>query len=520
MTATSAPVRAMPRQAPRVAPRNMARLLWVELRRNAMPFVLPLIAVLFWFDSYRIAATMPPLWVERLYYILGQGHALIDFAPFVAGVAAWMGSRDGRRGMTDLVTATVRPRWEAQLATWAATVVWAVGAYLVFMAVTLGLLGRSIDYGSPPWWPVAVGAVGVAAFTSAGFALGAYFPGRFIAPIAAFGALFAMGTSSQIGFSEGSGWALILPTMSNNNFGQDAGIFYQFLPDVPIARVMFCAGVARGGGGPARPAGERGRAAAAAVRGGGHRGRGGGGGDRDRADLDRPRGALRRGHSGAARRGQRPADPVHPGLRPGRDPGLCAPGLPVLPAGRDDRGGPGGSESSPACPVPRSGPPRSPRSSRPAARASGRSVRADRRAAPGRDHRRQPAGAPHGPQRDHLAAVRSGWTTSGFTGLIRLEFVHAFIGAGGGPGTPAQQVVQAALLQDAGTPLAAQPNVLGFSPWALPGQRANTRRTSYPPQLAAAAQRFAALPAAARHAWLAAHLGALRAGHITPAQLP
>src|SRR5580693_9949330 len=147
MTATSAPVRAMPRQAPRVAPRNMARLLWVELRRNTMPVVLPLIAVLFWFDSYRIAATMPPRWNARLYYILGQGHALLDFAPFVAGVAAWMGSRDGRRGMGDLVTATVRPRWEAQLTTWAATVVWAVGAYLVFMAVTLYLLGRSVAWG-------------------------------------------------------------------------------------------------------------------------------------------------------------------------------------------------------------------------------------------------------------------------------------------------------------------------------------------------------------------------------------
>ncbi len=77
-----------------MAPRNLARLLWVELRHNAMPLVLPLIAVLFWFDSYRIAATMPPLWVERLYYILGQGHALIDFAPFVAGV----GRLDGLAG--------------------------------------------------------------------------------------------------------------------------------------------------------------------------------------------------------------------------------------------------------------------------------------------------------------------------------------------------------------------------------------------------------------------------------------
>ena len=39
-------------------------------------------------------------------------------------------------------------------------------------------------------------------------------------------------------------------------------------------------------------------------------------------------------------------------------------------------------------------------------------------------------------------------------------------------------------------------------------------------QVNAAAQRFAALPAATRHAWLAAHLAALRAGHLTLAQLP
>ena len=38
--------------------------------------------------------------------------------------------------------------------------------------------------------------------------------------------------------------------------------------------------------------------------------------------------------------------------------------------------------------------------------------------------------------------------------------------------------------------------------------------------IAAAVTRFAALSAATRHAWLAAHLAALRAGHITLAQLP
>jgi hypothetical protein len=112
-----------------------------------------------------------------------------------------------------------------------------------------------------------------------------------------------------------------------------------------------------------------------------------------------------------------------------------------------------------------------------------------------------------------------GMDTPGFIGLIRLELVHAFVGAGGGSGNPAQQVVQAALLQDGGIPLAAQPGVLGSSPWGLPdsGPKSAGR---YPPQLSAAAQRFAALPAATRHAWLASHLAALRAGQLTLAQLP
>ncbi len=517
MTVTSAPVRAMPRQAPRAAPRNLARLFWVELRRNAMPFVLPLIAVLFWFDSYRIAATMPPLWVERLYYILGQGHALIDFAPFVAGVAAWMGSRDGRRGMTDLVTATVRPRWEAQLATWAATVVWAVGAYLAFMAVTLGLLGRSISYGSPPWWSVAVVAVGVAAFVSAGFALGAYFPGRFIAPIAAFGALFAMGISSRIGFSSSGGWALILPTMSNNNFDNDAGIFYQFMPDVQIARVMFCAGVAVAAVGllglPVRAGGLRLRQSAAVITGVGVAAAATAIGLTWTAHVG-PYGAVIPALHDAANDRPIPYTPVcnqagipvcvHPAYRSYLPDVTTA----VGPVARALTGLPGAPVRATQIP---------------AVFMTGSCVPTGPCAPTAAELQVETIGGSPPVLHMALAAITLpgsfGMDKSVFMGLIRLEFVHAFIGAGGGPGNPAQQVVQAALLEDAGTPLAAQPNVLGFSPWALPDSGPRSA-TSYPPQLAAAAQRFAALPSAARHAWLAAHLGALRAGHITPAQLP
>ena len=50
MTATQAPARPPARpmapRARRVVPPATGRLLWLELRRNAMPWILPLIAVL------------------------------------------------------------------------------------------------------------------------------------------------------------------------------------------------------------------------------------------------------------------------------------------------------------------------------------------------------------------------------------------------------------------------------------------------------------------------------------------
>src|SRR5204862_141917 len=76
-------------------------------------------------------------------------------------------------------------------------------------------------------------------------------------------------------------------------------------------------------------------------RGGGHRSRRSDGRGRDRPGLHRPGGTVRHGYPGAARRGKRPADPLHPGVRPRRDPGLPAAGLPAVPARRHGRPSPG-----------------------------------------------------------------------------------------------------------------------------------------------------------------------------------
>src|SRR5260370_37054202 len=96
--ATDAPVRPRPPRTAGAVPLTAARLLRLELRRNAMPWILPLIAALFWFDSYRPSTGMPPIWILRTFWNMGQGHAIIDFGPFVAGGGARVGPRGGAGG--------------------------------------------------------------------------------------------------------------------------------------------------------------------------------------------------------------------------------------------------------------------------------------------------------------------------------------------------------------------------------------------------------------------------------------
>ena len=122
------------------------RLLRLELRRNAMPWMLPLIAALFWFLTYRRSMALPPLWNVRAMSM--QGTAIAVFIPTVVGAAAWMGSREARRGLTDLLAVTARPRWARQFAAWAATTGWALVGYLVCVGRPVrghrvpGVLGR------------------------------------------------------------------------------------------------------------------------------------------------------------------------------------------------------------------------------------------------------------------------------------------------------------------------------------------------------------------------------------------
>jgi hypothetical protein len=420
------------------------------------------------------------------------------------------------------VAGAVRPRWAAQLAAWAAAAIWAVGAYLVFVGVMFAVYAHQGLQGSPPWWWVAVGAAAVTAFSAAGFAVGAFFPSRFAAPAAAFGAFLALFVSNNIKSGHTSGWPLILPTNAKGNYQLVSGIFYPYLPDLPIARLMFLAGIAVAALGllglPARAGGAGLRRAAAAVTLAGVAAAGTAVGLAGTARLTPHGMVIPALHDAASDR------PI--GYTP-----LCADaaGVPVC--------------LNPAY-----------RRYLPEVTADLRPLLAEVAGLPGAPARvAQVAGRYTSGMFEFEAGVAV--TISGTPPVLRLPLdtfntlpsatpgsaaqfdqelpllsVHAFVGAGSGAGTAAQQAVQAALLQHAGLPFAAQLQaltILGLPQWAqedlqglVGGSASGSPAQSPAGPVYAAARRLAALPAAARHAWLAAHLAALRSGQLTLGQLP
>jgi len=510
VTATSAPARPAPVLRGHVTPPlSFARLLGIEVRRSPMPLILPLVAALFWFDSYRPSTSQAPFYPLVTFWNMGQGHTIIDFGPFVAGMAAWIGSRDGRRGTGDLVTATACPRWVAQLAAWAAAAIWAVAAYLVFVGVMFAVYAERGVQGEPPWWWVAVGATAVAAFSAGGFAVGVLVPNRFAAPLAAFAGFLVLIMSSQTGFKDTSGWALVLPTNSNGNFQLDSGIFYPYLPDLPIARIVFLAGLAiaaLGLAGLPAAAGERRiRIVAAIVAAAGVAVAGTGAGLASRARLG-PHGMVISALHDAA--SDRPIvfTPVCGGaafrvcLNPAYHIYLADVIAALTPVAGEVAGLPGA-------------PVRAVQAG--AVYTSGEGGSGQTMTITGRPAVLSVTLGGYGflPGPTGFSSQPTSMTT--FDQSMWVLFFDAFTGAGDNAGTSVQRAITAALLAGAGVPFGEQPGLVS----QVAGGPSPGPSTANGP-VYTAARRFAALPASARHAWLTEYLATIRAGRLTLAQLP
>jgi hypothetical protein len=102
-----------------VAPASTGRLLRIEIKHSAVPWVLPLLAALFLYDPFRTASGYPAVWDVRASVVPNK--MLLDFIPFTAAFAAWAGSREGRRRTADLLASTAHSAWSRQAAAFAAT---------------------------------------------------------------------------------------------------------------------------------------------------------------------------------------------------------------------------------------------------------------------------------------------------------------------------------------------------------------------------------------------------------------
>ena len=222
MTAvTRAPAASRWRSAPHRPGLSTLRLLRLELRHNAMAWLLPVAIGLFWLITYRKTMAMPPLWNLRAYSL--QAGAVLDFAVPVTGAAAWMGSRESRRRVTDQVTITTRPRWTRLLMPWAATTIWAMVGYLGCLAVLYGVTAREASWGGPLWWPAVVVAASLPAFSALGFVAGTFLPSRFTAPLAAIAAFFILALSTELIVGSQSYWQISPIVTGPWDFGPQRG---------------------------------------------------------------------------------------------------------------------------------------------------------------------------------------------------------------------------------------------------------------------------------------------------------
>jgi hypothetical protein len=478
----------------------LGRLLRLELRRSTMLPLLPLLAVLLAFTELRNDLGHPPLWAVRS---IDVQHQLELTGGIVAGVAAWTAGRDRRRGLTDLVTVTARPRWARQLASWAAVASWALVFYAACVAVVFGATAWQASWGGPIWWLPAVGAAAILAFSAVGFAFGAFFPGRFAAPLVTVGALLA----PQVGvlaLQRHHAWGRVSPAGDGTVPG--TGIFFPFHPGLPIVQILFLAGLTVAALGvlavSAAAGGRWLRLAGAMIALAGLAAAGSGLALASTARLTAEGVIVPALDSSASNRlisyspvcDNSSVVPVclHPAFR-ALLPGLAAYLDPALRQVAGLPGAPARVEFSRVTPQAVSG----------SIRIPGPVI----------------SGSPPVLYLSPSLLVPAGPSIAQILGpAAAVTIIQAVIYGRPAPDRPtptaAQHAVEAALLKAAGLRLLA-PSAAGVR------QAGNTVPGPPPGSPAyAAAQRFGALPAAARHAWLAARLAALRAGQVTLAAIP
>ena len=155
------------------------RIFVAALRRSPGFWATPFAIVL----GYYMGVARPDLWSDSRYNTSGHVESLVVLlGPLAAGIAAWAASRSRRSGFAAILHTT--PRSAVRVATLdiaAACAPWTAG-YVVGAVAAFSHTQGAGDIGGAL---LALGFAGIAAFSTAGYALGTFGPRRFTAPAVA-----------------------------------------------------------------------------------------------------------------------------------------------------------------------------------------------------------------------------------------------------------------------------------------------------------------------------------------------
>ncbi len=221
-------------------------LLRIEARRSVGLWVWPLLLGLALLLAYGSGlAWRVTFWVQASVLVRD---GLLIIGPGLAGAAVWMGGRERRRKMDDLLATTPHPVWARRSATWAAIALWGLLGYAVAGAYVFVLAMVQTNWGGPVAWPMLVGLVAVPAYGAVGYALGALVPSRFTAPLVAIALLVApvvVGWGSRTGTLGPATRPSALDALHYLSpvATLDASVWYGVRPDVGWPQALFLLGL-------------------------------------------------------------------------------------------------------------------------------------------------------------------------------------------------------------------------------------------------------------------------------------
>jgi len=201
------------------------RLLLIETRRGAGLWLFLALPIFFWL--HRELPQIAPYWFETS---LTVRDGITIVGPALAGVAAWLAGREGRRGLGELLRTTPRPAFARRLNAYAGVALCGILAYCLIGLAVMAFSWSRASWGGPIFGPMIVGLVAVPVYAALGFAVGRRLPSRFTPPLIVIVLLFL-----QMFVGQQYGWyAFLSPVVSING-----AVWWEIQPDLAAQQSLF-----------------------------------------------------------------------------------------------------------------------------------------------------------------------------------------------------------------------------------------------------------------------------------------